>query len=147
MDVAVALTEPTLRKGPTAERTSSCHFKSAALGSASAVGAGTTVASFRVDVPGDINIVSGSSEDLGTVSLANAVAEKLNSTGLPMVEFPEPCCPDNGEGCPKVLPKLPAFPVALKVVEVGLNPLDGFAVNVSPNPFPFPLKIIFPYDP
>ena len=48
------------------------------------------------------------------------------------------CCPDNGEGCPKVPPKLPVFPAALKVVEVGLNPLDCFGVNVLPYPFPFP---------
>ena len=52
------------------------------------------------------------------------------------------CFPDNGEGCPKVPPKLPVFPVALKVVEVGLNPLDCFGVNVPPYPIPFPLNIL-----
>ena len=56
------------------------------------------------------------------------------------------CCPDNGEGCPKVPPKLPVFPAALKVVEVGLNPLDCFGVNVLPNPFPFPLNISLALD-
>ena len=54
------------------------------------------------------------------------------------------CCPgpDNGEGCPKVPPKLPVFPVVLKLVEVALNPLDCFGVNVPLYPLPFPPNII-----